>query len=311
VTLLAALCAAGCVWLIGETLAGRPVRWSDRPRISRPRRARLSRQVWLSQAGAAVTPAQFWLVSAGLAALAFLVLFALDRTVIVALLPAAGVGALPYVYWAAQRRRRAAVRVEAWPDALRHVSGALGAGIATLHEALVELSVSGPEPLRAPIARYVRLADRVGSVAALEAVRSELADPVSDAVLLTFELASAEGTATVLKVLDGLLGQVSGDLALGERIRTVQTQSRLAGWAALIIPYALLVFLCATTPAFRQFYDTPLGLVIVVVGACASLAGFGVVRRLGRPIATAERIFTATSATGPADSTTVAPGGSW
>ena len=105
----------------------------------------------------------------------------------------------------------------------------------------------------------------------------------------------------VLKVLDGLLGQITGDLALGEKVRTLQTQSRVAAWASLVIPYALLVFLCASTPSFRQFYDSPLGLVIVIVGGCASVAGFAIVRRLGRPIATTERVFTGqgpTSGTG-------------
>lgn len=287
---LAAICAAGCVWLAAETFAGRPPSW---PRRSQPRRHRqtVSRQVWLSQAGATVTPTQFWAVSAALAAVVYLLLFALDRTVIVAALPALGVGAVPYAYWSAQRRRRAAARLEAWPDALRHVSGALKAGIATLHEALVELSVVGPEPLRAPMARYVRLADRVGSLAALEAVRAELADPVSDSVLLTFETASAEGTTMVLKVLDGLLSQISGDLALAEKIRTLQTQSRLAAWASLVIPYLLLVFLCATTVSFRHFYDSALGILIVVVGGLASAGGFAITRRLARPIATTERIF--------------------
>ncbi|MCU4186437.1 hypothetical protein K6U06_18865 [Acidiferrimicrobium sp. IK] len=289
-SVVAALLVAGAVWLAVEAAAGRPLRWN---RPTRPRRpGRPTAQVWLSQAGAAVTPAQFCAVSAALAAAAFVVLFAIDRAVIVALVPALALGALPYGYWSTQRRKRANARFEAWPDGLRHVTGALRAGIATLHEALVELSTSGPEPLRAPMARYVRLADRVGSVAALEAVRSELADPISDSVLLTFELAAEEGTTMVLRVLDGLLGQVTGDLAVSEKIRTAQTQSRIAAWGSLIIPYGLLVFLSATTVAYRQFYDSSIGLVVVIAGACASLAGFAVVRRLGRPIATTERVFT-------------------
>jgi tight adherence protein B len=218
-------------------------------------------------------------------------LYAIDRTVIVALVPAIGVGAVPYGYWSTQRRKRAGARGQAWPDGLRLVTGALSAGIATLHEALVELSVSGPEALRAPMVRYVRLAERVGSTAALEAVRSELADPVSDAVLLTFELAATEGTTVVLRVLDGLIRQVTGDLALAERVRTLQTQQRIAAWACLVVPYVLLVFLCAANVSYRTFYDSGAGLAVVIAGACSSTAGFLVVRRIGRPVATGERIF--------------------
>lgn len=289
-TALAALMAGLAVWLAAETVAGRPLQWHRRDPIRA--RWRVSRQVWLSQAGAAVSPAQFWAVSTGLAAVAFVILLAVDRAVIVAAVPAAGMGAVPYGYWAAQRRRQAGARAEAWPDALRHVGGALGAGISTLHDALVELSISGPEPLRPPMARYVRLADRVGTTAALEAVRAELADPVSDAVLLTFETAATEGTAVVLRVLDGLQRQVTGDLALAEKVRTLQTQSRVAAWASLVIPYVLLVFLCASTVAYRSFYSSGAGLAVVIVGAAGSLSGFFLVRRLARPVATTERVFT-------------------
>jgi tight adherence protein B len=306
VNVLAGLFAAGAVWLAAEAVAGRPLAWTRRAG-GRRRRGGPGRQVWLSQAGAAVTPLQFWVVSAGLGGLAFLVLFALDRSTVVSLVPAVAVGAVPYGYWGSQRRRRANARAEAWPDGLRQVTGALAAGIATLHEALVELSVSGPEALRSPMARYVRLAERVGSTAALEAVRAELADPVSDAVLLTFQLAVTEGTAVVLRVLEGLSGQVTADLALGEKIQTLQTQSRIAGWASLVIPYVLLVFLAATTVSYRQFYDTPAGVVIVAVGAAASASGFVILRRLARPIGTTERIFTTTaSKPSPADRSAVA-----
>jgi drug/metabolite transporter (DMT)-like permease len=52
------------------------------------------------------------------------------------------------------------------------------------------------------------------------------------------------------------------------------------------------VFLCATTASYRQFYASGLGLVVVIAGAVASTAGFALVRRLARPIATTERVFT-------------------
>ena len=295
---LAAICAAGAVWLLAEVLAGRPPRLTLPRRTVRARR-RPSRQVWLSQAGAAVTPTQFWATSLVLGALGFAILYAVDGTVIVALVPAIGVAAIPYAYWASQRRKRANARSETWPDGLRYISGALSAGIATLHEALVELSISGPAPLRPPMGRYARLADRMGQIPALEAVRAELADPVSDAVLLTFQMAAEEGTNTVVDVLDGLLGQISGDLALQEKIRTAQTQSRIAAWGCAIIPYGLLIFLCATTALFRSFYDSPAGFAVVIVGAICSTVGFALVRRLGRPIPTTERIFVRTGATRP------------
>ena len=288
-SVLAALCAAAAVWLGAETVAGRGVR--GRPRLPRRTRRGPSRQVWLSQAGAAVTPGQFWATSVGLALGVFAILYLLDHTLVVAALPGLAAGALPYAYWSSRRRAGATARFEAWPDALRFVIGRLSAGISTLHEALEALAADGPEALRAPMGRYVRLSARVGIRSALEAVRAELADPVSDPVLLTFAVAAEEGSEAVIRILSNLGNQIAGDLALAERIRTVQTQSRLASWATFVLPYALLVFLCGTQGFYRQFFSSGAGLGVVVLGAVMSTAGFFLARRLAKPIATTERVF--------------------
>ena len=286
--LLAAVTVGLFVWAGMEALAGRTVHLKR----TAGRRRRAARQVWLSQAGAAVTPAQFWAVCAATAAMTFVVLYAVDRTVIVALLPALGAGALPYGYWSFERQKRANDRFQAWPDALRLITGGLQAGIATLHEALEELSVSGPEALRPPMARYVRLVSRgISPSQALEAVRAELADPVSDPVLLTLELAAQEGTAIAVEVLSDLGTQITGDLELAERVRTEQTQSRIAAWGVFVLPYGLLVLLCSLEAFYRDFYSQAAGLAVVAVGAVMSLTGFVMVRRLVKPIAASQRVF--------------------
>jgi len=286
--LLAAVTVGLFVWVTAESVAGRPLTI----KIERRNRRRADRQVWLSQAGAGVTPRQFWAVCIVIASTTFVILFALDRTVVVAAVPSIGAGALPYSYWGVERRKKANARLEAWPDALRNITGGLLAGIANLHDALEELAVSGPDPLRAPFARYCRLVGRgVNDHQALEAIRAELADPVSDSVILNLELAATEGTEVAISVLSDLTSQITGDLELAEKVRTVQTQSRIAGWAVFVLPYALLVFLCASQPFYRQFFATSAGLIIVVVGAVLSITGFFLVRRLAKPIATQDRIF--------------------
>jgi Flp pilus assembly protein TadB len=299
VSLLAAVLLGACIWLVSRKLIGGEAPGSGpataRPRLKgisqRKKPAREGFQVWLSQAGAAVTPGQFWAVSAGVGAAAFTLLLALSGTFIVSALPAVALAATPYAYWSAQRRKQAAARSAAWPDALRYLVGVLGAGVATLHDALEELAKSGPEPLRAPISRYVRMSARVGDRHALEAVRAELADPISDPVLLAFEGAVEEGTETVLRVLADLSTQITSDLQLAEKVRTLQTQSRAATWGCFALPYVVLLFLCATNTAYRQFFAGPFGLGLVFAGAVLSVVGLLACRRLLRPIATSDRVF--------------------
>ena len=92
-------------------------------------------------------------------------------------------------------------------------------------------------------------------------------------MLLAFEGAVEEGTETVLRVLADLSAQITSDLQLGEKIRTLQTQSRAATWGCFALPYVVLLFLCATNSAYRQFFATPFGLVLVLIGAAFSVAG--------------------------------------
>ena len=113
VSLIAAIVIGACAWAVGRRRLA--VRWhqtasgsvglppsaADSNKSERP-----SFQVWLSQAGAAVTPRQFWAVSAGVGAAAFVLFVAISRTVVVSALPALALAATPYAYWSSQRRSR-------------------------------------------------------------------------------------------------------------------------------------------------------------------------------------------------------------
>jgi tight adherence protein B len=108
------------------------------------RRAQISnRQLWLNQAGVAVTPRQFIAGSVAVGTVAFVAIVAVTGAPLVALVPAAGVAALPRAYFA--RRRTAHLqRVQAaWPDGLRDVIASIAAG-RSLSQALNALAASGP-----------------------------------------------------------------------------------------------------------------------------------------------------------------------
>jgi Flp pilus assembly protein TadB len=167
--------------------AGDPLRWdrgSSRlsPSVSlRPRHRRTqisNRQLWLNQAGVAVTPTQFVAGSVAVGAVAFVAIVAVTGAPLVALVPAAGVAALPRAYFARKRTAHLQRVQAAWPDGLRDLIASIAAG-RSLPQALNALAASGPAPLQEAFARFPMLARMLGTVPALEVVKEELTDPTT------------------------------------------------------------------------------------------------------------------------------------
>lgn len=173
-TLLAGLAVGVFVYFLVGFLTGQTP--EIKVRRTRRRTQISNRQLWLNQAGVAVTPRQFFAGSIAVGAVAFFVVMAATGAPLVAIVPAAGIAALPRAYFA---RRRAAhlQRVQAaWPDGLRDVIASIAAG-RSLPQALNALAASGPAPLQEAFARFPMLSRMLGTVPALEVIKEELADP--------------------------------------------------------------------------------------------------------------------------------------
>lgn len=255
----------------------------------RRRRRSFSRQAWLHQAGARVTVRQFWATSLAVGLVAFFVVYALTAAVPVALVPGLALAYAPRAYFARERAKRSEDQVQAWPDALRNLAASLSANL-SLHQALVALAFTGPPALRPVFDRYSRLSQTLDNRAALEVVREELADPVSDRVVEVLILANEQGPSIVLDILADLARATTQDLQLGERIQTAQLEQRLNARAVLVLPYVILVAFCVGDSAFRSFYQSPAGLFVVGLGAAMSLGGMAIISRLSR-VPGEDRIF--------------------
>lgn len=274
--LLAALAWAVTAYLVVGLLTGHTPEALRRPRVASKRF-----QSWLFQAGVSVSPAQFLGVSAGGGALTFLVVWALAGAAPVALVPAVAVATIPRSWFARQRVRRQRERLAAWPDTLRDLLAHLESSM-PLHTALIELGHSGPEPLRPTWRRYGVLASALDHRAALEAIRNELADPVSDRIIEVVLVAHEQGSAVVLDLLRDLADSTTDDIRLLETIETAQLETRIEARAVAVLPFVVLVMLTSRSPDYRDFYSSALGVVVIVVGAVMTLLGSLAIQRLGR-----------------------------
>jgi tight adherence protein B len=245
-----------------------------RPQISR-------RQLWLHQAGVALTPRQFWAgsVIVGLAAFATIVL--VTGAPLVALVPAVAVALLPHAYFGRCRAVRLRRVQEAWPDGLRDLLASIVAG-RSLPQALTTLAATGPAPLQEAFARFPLLSRMLGTVLALEVVKEELADPTSDRVMEVLILAHERGGQIVREILEDLIVATTKDIKVLEEIETEGLEMKINSRAVLVLPWVVLVALTIREGPFRDFYRSTGGLLVVLGGGVLSALGYFLVSRLAR-----------------------------
>ncbi len=236
---------------------------------------------WLTQAGSSLTPARFRLLTVATFVASFGAFTALAGVWTVALVPALAAAAGPRVYLGRARDRRLLEVQRAWPDGLRDLVASIGAGM-SLQRAIETMARTGPEPLRRAFGRFPLLARTIGVPAALEAIRAELADPTSDRVIEVLIIAHRRGGSLVPKILGDLAAATTRDVWAAEEIATQSLEQKINARAVFVLPWLVLLALTARQGAFREFYGTRLGGVVIAVGGLMSLAGIVVVSRLGR-----------------------------
>jgi len=278
VTLVAALAIGAFCTLLAGHLVGQPVelrRWT-------PAGARgMSARLWLAQAGLAVSPTQFVLGSLGVGVAAFAITYFVTGTALVALVHGGAAALLPRTYFGRRRVARLRELQAAWPDGLRDVGASLAAG-RSLGHALVTLAESGPPPLRDAFVRFPTLSRMLGPVAALEVVKSELADPTSDRVIEVLILAQERGGPIVARILEDLVVATTKDVKVLDEVESEGLEMKLNARAVLVMQWLVLVALTIRGGAFRDFYSSPAGLVVVLVGAVLCALGAWWIGRLGR-----------------------------
>src|SRR5581483_1750392 len=133
-------------------------------------------------------------------------------------------------------RRRAARRqavLAAWPDTLRELAAGVGAG-RSLTQALRDLAVTAPEPLREAFAQFESLDRALGTAAALEVVRGDLAEPTSDRIVEVLLLALERGGPIVARILDDLVVATSKDLKVLDEIESDGLEMKLNARAVVV-----------------------------------------------------------------------------
>jgi tight adherence protein B len=247
-------------------------------RTSRPsRRGRI--QQWLGQVGSPLTPIQFLAASAGIGLAAWAALALLMGEWFSSFFPAMACSG--YLAWTYERRRRERLRdiAEAWPDAVRLLLSYVRSG-ATIPLAVTALATQGPLPLRSAFDGWEERSRLLGFTTALETVREQLADPTSDRVIEVLLIAHDWGGELVVAVLTDLAAEITEDLRTERAIRAEGTTQRIESWVVGVVPWLLLVYLTASQGAYRTFYQSGAGRVVVLAAGLWWATGLVVLRAI-------------------------------
>ncbi|HMS25678.1 MAG TPA: hypothetical protein PKB15_08365, partial [Acidimicrobiia bacterium] len=81
------------------------------------------------------------------------------------------------------------------------------------------------------------------------------------------------------------------DLQLREHIETMQVEQKLNARIVFVMPYLLLIMMVTSSPIIRDFYQEPIGVIVILFGTAILVAGMLIIQKLGK-IPLEQRVFT-------------------
>jgi tight adherence protein B len=205
----------------------------------------------------------------------------LTRTPPVALLFGAMGACLPVVVVSARARRRQRDFAEVWPEAVDNLASAVRAGL-SLPDALGQLSVRGPEPLRPSFAAFAldyQVTGRFGEC--LDRLKERLADPVGDRVVEGLRVAREVGGGELGRLLRNLSGYLRDEARTRSELEARQAWTVNGARLAVAAPWLVLLMM-SFQPSVIQRYASPAGTIVLFFAAGTCLVAYRLMMRIGR-----------------------------
>jgi tight adherence protein B len=251
-------------------------------RTPRARRHRARVSELLARAGLGhVSSSAFLTLCVVVGCSAALVMQVVTRTPPVALLFGAMGGYLPVVVVTSRARRRQRDFAEVWPEAVDNLASAVRAGL-SLPDALGQLSVRGPEPLRASFAAFAldyQVTGRFGEC--LDRLKARLADPVGDRVVEGLRVAREVGGGELGRLLRNLSGYLRDEARTRSELEARQAWTVNGARLAVAAPWLVLLMMSFQPSVIRR-YASPTGTLVLLFSAATCIVAYRLMMRIGR-----------------------------
>ena len=188
---------------------------------------------------------------------------------------------LPVAVVSGRARRRQRELAEVWPEAVDNLASGVRAGL-SLPDALAGLSVRGPEPLRPAFEAFALDYQVTGRFSeSLDRLKDRLADPVGDRVVEGLRVAREVGGGDLGRLLRNLSGYLRDDVRTRSELEARQAWAVNGARLAVASPWVVLLLMSLQSEAVRRF-ATPVGTVILAVGAVLCVVAYRMMMRIGR-----------------------------
>lgn len=181
-------------------------------------------------------------------------------------------------------------RSNAWPEVLDLIIASLQSG-ASISESLSTIGKVGPVFVREPFlifATKIESGERFEE--ALNYLKNEFADPISDQLLEALYFASMFGSSNSIKVLRELSEYVSSDLALRGEIQIRFGWIKNSANLAAVAPWLLFLIL-RTQENAREAYAQEAGQFIIILGVLMTFLAYLWMQKIAR-LPKSKRLFT-------------------
>lgn len=177
-------------------------------------------------------------------------------------------------------RRRADLR-EVWPEVVDNLASGVRAGL-SLPEALAQLAERGPEQLRPAFAEFAEDYRASGRFAdSLSRLKDRLADPVADRLVESLRITREVGGSDLGRLLRTLSTFLREDARTRGELEARQSWTVSAARLAVAAPWLVLGLLATREGAVAPYNEVE-GVVVLAVGATASVVAYRLMLRIGR-----------------------------
>ena len=216
-----------------------------------------------------------------MAAVAFVVIQAVSRTVPVATAFALMAGYAPIAVVKQRGAKRQREFAEVWPDAVDNLASAVRAGL-SLPDALSALGTNGPEALRDSFDQFALDYQVTGRFhESLDRLKVRLSDPVGDRVVEGLRIAREVGGGELGRLLRNLSGYLRDEARTRSEMESRQAWTINGARLAVAAPWVVLLLMSFQSGSVTA-YSSGAGVVVLSIGAVLCLAAYRLMMRIGR-----------------------------